>query len=68
MEVSDFVWGGVLLLGSAVEMWALKNATSGDTLSERTRKWFRVDTKTGKVVFTACWLAFSAWFLVHILG
>jgi hypothetical protein len=68
MEESDFIWGGVFLVGAAVEVWALKNSIPGDTLSERTRKWFRVDTRTGKVVFTLGWLSFSAWFLNHVLS
>lgn len=68
MEPSDVIWGSVFVLGTAVEVWALRNGKPGDTLSERIRKWFRVDTRTGKVAFTAAWSGFSSWFLVHIVG
>lgn len=68
MEPADAIWGSVFVLATAVEVWALRNGREGDTLSERIRRWFRVDTRTGKVVFTLAWLYFSAWFLDHIAG
>lgn len=68
MEDADFIWGGLLLAGAAVEAWALHTARSGDTLSETTRRAFRVNTRTGRIVFGAAWVGFSAWFLTHILG
>lgn len=68
MEPSDAIWGSVFVLGTAIEVWALRNGKPGDTLSERIRAWFRVDTMAGKAVFTTVWVAFSAWFLAHIVG
>lgn len=68
MGASDVIWGSVLALGTAIEVWALKNGRPGDTLSERIRAWFRVDTRIGKVVFTGGWLAFATWFLVHVIA
>jgi hypothetical protein len=68
MDRSDFVWGGLLLAGVAVEAHALRTAQSADTLSGRTRKWFRVDTVTGKIIFTGGWVVFSCWFVDHIVG
>lgn len=67
METADYVWGGIILAGAAFEVYALRNARQGDTLSEITRKVFRVHTRNGKVLFTAAWGSFSIWYLVHIL-
>lgn len=68
MTASDIVWGGLLLTGAAFEVWALANRQEGDTLSESTRKAFRVRTsKTGRAAFAGVWSAFSFWYLVHIL-
>ncbi|MFJ3793451.1 hypothetical protein [Kitasatospora sp. NPDC090091] len=67
MPNADLVWGLVLGVGAVVEAYALCNRKLGDTLSERTRAWFRVRTKPGRAVFTVAWCGFSAWFLFHIL-
>jgi hypothetical protein len=66
--LADVVWGSLLVVGAVVEVWALRNARAGDTLSERTRVWFRVRTPFGRAVFAVAWVGFAAWFLVHILG
>jgi hypothetical protein len=65
---ADFVWGGLILAGAAFEVYALRNAREGDTLSESVRRWFYVHTKAGALVFTAAWIGFSVWFLDHILS
>ncbi|WP_167364402.1 hypothetical protein [Streptomyces regalis] len=49
-------------------MCAIRNGRPGDTLSERTRPWFRVNTPAGRTVFAAASTAFAAWFLLHIIG
>jgi hypothetical protein len=64
----NIVWGALFAAGGAYEIYTIFNKKNGDTLSERTRSLFRVKTKIGKAVFTTAWLAFSAWFLVHIVG
>lgn len=38
MTWADAVWGGLLAAGALVELWALRNAQPGDTLSPRTRR------------------------------
>lgn len=68
MTSADWVWGGLLAAGAAFEVYALRNGRSGDTLSERTRSWFRVRTLAGRAVFTLAWIAFASWYLVHIIG
>ncbi|MFD8233984.1 hypothetical protein ACFV20_19150 [Streptomyces sp. NPDC059696] len=68
MNPGDAVWGGLILAGAAFEVYALRNAREGDTLSESTRRWFRVHTKAGKVLFVVGWVGFSVWFLDHIVG
>lgn len=64
----DIVWGAILSVGAAYETYAILNKKNGDTLSERTRDWFRTRTKTGRAVFTGSWIAFSVWFLIHIIN
>lgn len=68
MTPADIVWGGLLAAGAAFEVYALRNGRSGDTLSESTRRWFRVRTPAGALVFGVAWCAFALWFLVHILA
>ena len=41
--------------------------TDGDTLSERLRVWFGTKTRVGRNVFVVAWLAFTAWFVPHIV-
>lgn len=65
---SDVVWGALFAAGFAYEAYALLNRKNGDTLSERTRAWFRTRTKPGRAVFAIAWGSFAVWFLVHILG
>lgn len=65
---ADLIWAGLILAGAAFEGYALRNGKDGDTLSEVTRKTFRVKTsRTGRVAFGVSWVSFSAWFLGHIL-
>jgi hypothetical protein len=64
----NVAWGTILAAAAAYETYGIFNRKNGDTLSERTRAWFHTNTKTGKAVFTVSWLAFSAWFLIHIIG
>lgn len=61
------IWGTLFAAGGAYEIYAIFNKKNGDTLSERVRALFHVKTKTGKSVFTVVWLAFCAWFLIHII-
>ena len=67
METADFVWGGLILAGTAFEVYALRNGRDGDTLSETTRRLFQVRSKAGKIIFTGAWLAFTVWYLFHII-
>jgi hypothetical protein len=64
---ADAVWTSLLVAGAGYEAYALLNDRSGDTLSETTRKAFRVRTRTGALVFGTLWMSFSTWFLGHIL-
>ena len=68
MNAGDFVWGGLILAGAGFEVYALRNARQGDTLSESTRRWFRVHTKAGAVCFAVAWTGFGIWYLDHILS
>lgn len=67
---ASFNLAWIILLGTGliVELVALLNKENGDTLSERTRAWFQVHKRPGWMIFAVAWVAFSAWFLVHILG
>lgn len=68
MNAGDLAWGGLILVGAAFETYALRNARRGDTLSESTRRWFRVHTKAGALVFGVGWAVFSVWYGWHILS
>lgn len=58
-----------ILLGVA-EAYAIQNSVPGDTISERTRVYFRIKRentgKTGAFVFLAFLGTFSTWFAAHI--
>lgn len=68
MTLADQLWGTLLLLGVAYEIYTLGNVQSGDALSERVRAWFHVHTRPGRALFALTWTGFAAWFLVHIIG
>lgn len=67
MSSADWVWGGLLAVGAGFEVYALRNGKRDDTLSESTRRWFRVRTRAGRTVFVVAWVAFAAWWVAHIL-
>lgn len=67
MAASDVVWGGVILTGAAIEAYALLNKREHDTLSEVTRRAFRVRNKPGAITFGVLWATFSVWFGGHII-
>jgi hypothetical protein len=65
---NDLIWIGWLLAFAMFEGRALLDTREGDTLSERTREWFRTNkSPLGRQVFGWGWVAFSGWFLWHIL-
>ncbi|MFD9248398.1 hypothetical protein [Streptomyces bottropensis] len=66
--MSWIVWSAWTAVFALFETWALINKRDGDTLSENTRRLFRIRTsKTGRAIFTVGWVGFSGWFLLHIL-
>lgn len=67
MAASDWIWGGLLAAGAAYEVYTLLSRRPGDTLSETTRRTLRTRTRVGRIAFAVAWLAFSAWFLCHVL-
>lgn len=67
MSPADYVWGGLIAAGGVYEAVALVNKRPGDTLSETTRKAFRVHTPAGKAAFGTLWISFATWFTGHIL-
>lgn len=67
MQSADVVWGSLIVAGAAFEAYCLRNGKPGDTLSEATRRVFRVRTRAGKVAFIVPWAAFSIWYGGHIL-
>lgn len=68
MGIWDIVWISVLGIAGIIEGYAIGTKAKGDTLSERTRYWFRTSTPGGKAGFTLTWVGFAVWFLGHILG
>lgn len=64
----DLIWFVWLLLFTVAETVGILSRRDGDTLSERTRAWFRTNTSRGRVTFTISWVLFAGWFLWHILS
>lgn len=67
MATADLVWGGLFLAGTAFEVYALRNRKPGGTLSEETRRLFRVRTRAGALTFGILWVSFASWFFFHVL-
>lgn len=67
MSEADLVWGGLVLAGAIFEAYTLANRRPGDTLSETTRRTFRVHTRPGRYAFLVAWAGFSLWYCGHIL-
>lgn len=61
-------WGGLLFVGTAYELRALRTKQEERTLSDVTRDVFRVDTRAGRIAFTLAWGGFTAWYAHHILS
>lgn len=67
MTGPDVVWGGLIAAGVLYEAYALRNKRREDTLSEATRRAFRVhNSRTGKTVFVVLWVGFATWFTGHV--
>jgi hypothetical protein len=62
------VWGTLLSVGAAYELWGLTGDREGYTLSETTRRWFHTDSPTGRCLFVGAFLGFSGWFVPHIFA
>lgn len=60
------LWVAWILSFVAIEAVAVFNDKRDDTLSEHFRRWFRVDTGAGRVVWLVVSGVFMAWFVVHI--
>lgn len=62
----------VILVGAAavvvgIEFYGIAHPDQGWTISEFIQWAFHVDTTPGAVIFVAAMLAFTAWFIPHIL-
>lgn len=68
MSKADIAWAAIIGGGLAYEAYTLRTRRSADTLSETTRRWFRVHKSPGRAAFLVAWGSFSAWFAWHILG
>ncbi|MFE1206314.1 hypothetical protein ACFW5V_32025 [Streptomyces sp. NPDC058762] len=67
-NTSALLWGAWALFFAVYETIALANKKDDDTLSENTRKLFRIRrSKAGRAVFTVILGGGAAWFLLHIL-
>lgn len=61
-------WIIVAIAGSALEADALRNSRRDATLSYAVREIFQTRTPLGKATFVIAWVAFSAWWIQHIVG
>lgn len=62
------IWLVLLAVDTAVETWALRRSRHEATLSHALRTNFRTDTRSGRIVFAAAWVALTAWLLPHIMN
>lgn len=68
MDIPNAVWGALFLAGAAYETFALIDRQDGNTLSETTRRLFRVrNSVVGRWTFGTGWTVFAVWFWGHIL-
>lgn len=67
----DLLLAVTFLAVGGAETYAIKNKVPGDTISERTRVYFRVKkestTRIGAFAFLALLGTFATWFAAHIL-
>ncbi|MGA5127717.1 hypothetical protein ACPCAG_31000 [Streptomyces pseudogriseolus] len=67
-NTSALLWGAWAVFFAVYETIALVNRKDDDTLSENTRKLFRIrSSKAGRAVFTVVLGGGAVWFLFHIL-
>ncbi|MET9732009.1 hypothetical protein ABZZ79_15550 [Streptomyces sp. NPDC006458] len=67
-NTSALLWGGWTLFFVVYETIALANKKDDDTLSENTRRLFRIrSSKVGRAAFTVILGGGAIWFLFHIL-
>ena len=67
-NASALLWSAWALFFAIYETVALVSKKDDDTLSENTRKLFRVrSSKAGRAIFTVILGGGAAWFLMHIL-
>ena len=62
--------GRVVLVGALGVVAVLETVgivTDSDTISPLVADTFHVDTNLGRGIFAATWLAFTGWFLIHIV-
>lgn len=60
-------WALVIAGATVAEFRALRAKRNECTLSYATRIVFRTDTRSGRLGFSLAWLAFSAWWVPHVL-
>ena len=62
-------WTLIVLLAAAgiFELYGVFHPQREDTLSETTRFIFQTHTTIGTIIFAVFWVAFSVWFLPHIV-
>lgn len=51
----------------ALDIWADRNDTPGDSLSEVVRQVYRTETPMGRVRFIGSWAFLTSWFIPHII-
>ncbi|MFI8206737.1 hypothetical protein [Streptomyces sp. NPDC085937] len=67
-NTSALLWGAWALFFVIYEAIALANKKDDDTLSENTRKLFRIRrSKAGRALFTVILGGGAVWFMLHIL-
>lgn len=64
---ADRMWAGLLTAGAVYETWTLYARRTDATASQTTRRWWRTDTRTGRLAFLAALYGATTWYAGHIL-
>lgn len=67
-DTGRILWGCLLAVAGALEVYGITKPGCDLTLSELTRWSFRTNTRAGRAVFSLGWLAFASWYWGHVLN
>lgn len=60
-------WTVWVVVGTGMEMYALRKGHREHTLSHVTRSLCRTETRLGRMAFVGGWVGFSLWWVRHVV-